>query len=263
MRLRQFTPRKPRLDKKITPRDWKPDPKNFIKHDDLYARACECEYEQSIFDSDYKKPVTPNSPEITVLLEGAADKTSTTPGAIQKSSPENFPQVGRSCGGTDTYHYMEPDADTSVEQPDPTPTNPRSSKYDLRHNPKPKCNDNYGFWIRPTTVYGTHTYIFRTSLEPVMELICEMVTLSSKHLAVFLKQLQSSTDRTIQFCIVRYWNLDFHHKALNYPEMIYGTSILFPDTKHKRYKDSQFLEEKPCTATRFLLTLLVYKTQLL
>ena len=32
---------------------------------------------------------------------------------------------------------MQPDADTSVEQIDPTPTNPRNSKYDLRHNPRP------------------------------------------------------------------------------------------------------------------------------
>ena len=38
---------------------------------------------------------------------------------------------------------MQPDVDMSVEQPDTTPTNPRSSKYDLRHNPTPNCNDDY------------------------------------------------------------------------------------------------------------------------
>ena len=47
--------------------------------------------------------------------------------------------------GTDTDHYMQPDADNSVEQINPTPTNPRSSKYDLRHNPKPNCNDDYRY----------------------------------------------------------------------------------------------------------------------
>ena len=63
---------------------------------------------------------------------------SSTPGTIGGHSPEIRPQVGRSFDRTDTEHYMQPDVDTSIEQPKPTPTNPRSSKYDLRLNPKPK-----------------------------------------------------------------------------------------------------------------------------
>ena len=43
------------------------------------------------------------------------------------------------------YHDTQPVVDTSVEQLYPTPTNPRSSKYDLRHNPKPNCNDDYRY----------------------------------------------------------------------------------------------------------------------
>ena len=43
--------------------------------------------------------------------------------------PQNyFPQIDRSYDGTDTDHYMPPDADTTVQQLDPTPTNPGSSK---------------------------------------------------------------------------------------------------------------------------------------
>ena len=53
------------------------------------------------------------------------------------------PHTDEMADGTDTDHYMQPDADNSVEQINPTPTNPRSSKYDLRHNPKPNCNNDY------------------------------------------------------------------------------------------------------------------------
>ena len=42
MRLRQFTPHQPIPDTPVTPREWQPDPEVIIKHDDLYARACEC-----------------------------------------------------------------------------------------------------------------------------------------------------------------------------------------------------------------------------
>ena len=56
-----------------------------------------------------------------------------------------MPQADRSYDGTDMDHYMQSDADTSVEQPNPTPTNPRSSKFDLRHNPKTNCNDDYSY----------------------------------------------------------------------------------------------------------------------
>ena len=39
-------------DTPVTPREWQPDPEVIIKHDDLYARAWECEYDKPIFDSD-------------------------------------------------------------------------------------------------------------------------------------------------------------------------------------------------------------------
>ena len=137
MRLRQSTARQLIPDIPITSRERQPDPGVITKQDDLYARAWECEYEKPIFDNDYKNLVTPNSPEIRVQSDEAADEMRSSPRTIPENSPEVTPQTDRSDDGTDTDHYMQPDADTSVEQPDPTPTNPSSSKYDLRHNPKP------------------------------------------------------------------------------------------------------------------------------
>ena len=145
MRLKQFTPRQPIPDISLTPRKWQPDPEVVIKHDDLYARAWECEHDKPTFDSDRDNMVLPNSPEIAVLSEEATDETRSTPGTTRESSPELFPQVDNSYDGTDRDHYMQPDADTSVEQIDPMPTNPRSSKYDPRHNAKPNCNDDYRY----------------------------------------------------------------------------------------------------------------------
>ena len=145
MRPREFTPRQPIPEIHITPLEWQPDREVIIRHDDLYAGARECEYEKPIFDSKYINLVTHNSPEITVRSEEAADEMGTTPGTIREGSPETCPLTDRSCDGTDRDHFMQPDVDTSVEQPDPTPTNPRRSNYDQRHNPKPNCYDEYGY----------------------------------------------------------------------------------------------------------------------
>ena len=68
-----------------------------------------------------------------------------TPGTIREKSPEIIPQPHRSYDERDIDHDTQLDTDTSEEQLDPTPTNPRSSKYDLRHNPKPNCNDDYRY----------------------------------------------------------------------------------------------------------------------
>ena len=144
-RLRQFTPRQRIPDIQIIPREWKPDREAIIKHDDLYARAWECEYDKPIFDSDYNSLVTPNSPKIILGSGEAADEMRSTPRTIPENSPEIIPQPDRSYDGMDTDRDMQPDADTSVEQLDPRRTNPRSSKNDLRHNPKPNCKDNYRY----------------------------------------------------------------------------------------------------------------------
>ena len=66
MRLRHFTPRQPIPETPVTPGEWQPDPEVIIKHDDLYARAWECEYDKPIFDSDRDNMVIPNSTEVSV-----------------------------------------------------------------------------------------------------------------------------------------------------------------------------------------------------
>ena len=145
MRLRHFTPRQPIPDIPVTPTEWQPDPEVINKHDDLYATAWECEYDKPIFDSDRDNLVSPNSPEVTVRSGEVADETRSTPGTIQEDSSYIPPCADEIDDGTNTDHHIQPDADNSVEQIDPTPTNPRSSKYDLRHNPKPNCNDDYRY----------------------------------------------------------------------------------------------------------------------
>ena len=145
MRLRQFTPRQPTPDTPFTPRERQPDPEVIIKHDDLYARAWECEYHKPIFDGDRDNLVSPKSPEVTVRSGEAADETRSTPGTIQEDASDILFHTEKIDDGTDTDHYMQREENTSVEQIDPTPTNPRSSKYDLRHNPRPNCNDDYRY----------------------------------------------------------------------------------------------------------------------
>ena len=77
---------------------------------------------------------TPSSPKITIPSDQTADEMRNTPGTIRENSPEIIPQPHRSYDERDVDHDTHPDADTSVEQSDSTPTNPRSSKYDLRHS---------------------------------------------------------------------------------------------------------------------------------
>ena len=91
MRLRQFTTRQPIPDIPVTPREWQPDPEIIIKHDDLYARAWECEYDKSIFDSDSGNVVSPNSPEVTVRSGEETDATGSTPGTTQEVSSNIAP----------------------------------------------------------------------------------------------------------------------------------------------------------------------------
>ena len=145
MRLRQFTPRQPITDTQVTPREWQPDPEVIIKHGDLYASAWECEYDKPIFDSERVNIKSSNSPEVTVRPGEAADETRSTPGTIQEDSSDTLPHTDETEDGTNTDHYMQPDADTSVEQIDPMPANSRSAKYDLRHKPRPNCNDDYRY----------------------------------------------------------------------------------------------------------------------
>ena len=179
MRLRQFTPRQPLPDVPVTQREWQPDSEVVITHDDLYARAWEFEYDEPIFDSDHSNLAVPSPSEITVRSEQTSDEMRNTKGIIPGNSPEMIPQPDGSYDERDVDRDKQPDANTSVEQFDPMPTNPRSSKYDLRHNPKPNCNDDYRYCLCPTTLSGTYICIFSGIPK---NMICREPTYSSKHL---------------------------------------------------------------------------------
>ena len=155
MRLRSFTPRQPIPDVQPKAQEWKRDPEVIIKHEDLYARAWESEYETSIFDNDQHEPDSGNSPEVTVRHHIPNEQTCTFPGIIQEDSPEILPHTDEIGDGTDTDHYMEPDAEVDVEPFSPSKFNSRSTKYNLRHNPKANCNDDYRLYIANLSRYGT------------------------------------------------------------------------------------------------------------
>ena len=165
MRPRVFTPRQPISDVQTTSQEWKFDPDVIKKHDDLYARAWESEYETPIFDNGQQDSDSDNSLEITMRHDLPNDETCTIPGTIQEDSPEIFPHTDEISDRIDTDHHIEPDAEISSEELSPTDLYPRSTKYDLRHNPKLNCNDNYRYWIINLSRYGTpnkyvcHTWI--------------------------------------------------------------------------------------------------------
>ena len=143
MRMRQFTPRQPPADIKVKPPEYKSDPEVSIHQDDLYGRVWEYDFEQPIFDAENDKAAPPNLEEIPLQSDYSTEEMRNTPGNPYVCSPEILPCTDEVTDVTDTCPHMEPDVETSSEQQENSPTNPRSSKYNLRHNPKPNCNDDY------------------------------------------------------------------------------------------------------------------------
>ena len=142
MRMRHFTPRQPPADITVKPQEYKSDPEVSLNHDDLYARAWEYDFEQPIFDAENDNAAPPNQREFPIQSDLSTEEMRNTPHVC---SPEIFPNTDELGDVTDTYPHMEPDVETSSEQPQNSPNNPRSSKYNLRHNPKPDCNDDYRY----------------------------------------------------------------------------------------------------------------------
>ena len=147
MRQRHFTPWHAKADVKTTPWEWKPVAEVIIMHDDLYSRVCVFDYEKPIFDSDQDAPKIPISPGMAVHFDPTNNEISTIRETIQKSSRIVFPQEDRSSDGTDTDHYMEFDANTSVEHLNLIPTNPLSTKFDQPHNPRAELQWWLKYWI--------------------------------------------------------------------------------------------------------------------
>ena len=145
MRIRQFTCRQPPAGIPIKPQEYNSDPEVSLNHDDLYARAWEYDYDQPIFDTENDNAVAPNSQEYLVQSDFSTEEMRNSPGKPHVCSPEIFTDTGEVSDVTDTCPHMEPDVESSSEQPENSPTNPRSSKYNLRHNPKPNYNDDYRY----------------------------------------------------------------------------------------------------------------------
>ena len=143
MRRRQFTPRQPPADIAVKPQEYKSHPEVSLHHDDLYARAWEYDFEQPTFDTENDKAAPPNIQEIPLQSEYSLEQMRNIPGNPHVCSPEIFPCTDEVSDVTDTCPHMEPDVDSSPEQPENSPTNPRSSKYNFHHSPKPNCTDDY------------------------------------------------------------------------------------------------------------------------
>ena len=122
-----------------------PIPKWVLITDDLYASAWEHHYEQPIFDDGNNDATQPDPKEIPIQSDLPTGEMRNTLGNTHDCSPEIFPPTDESSDVADTYTYVEPDVGTSSEQQRNSPSNPRSSKYNLRHNPKPNCNDDYRY----------------------------------------------------------------------------------------------------------------------
>ena len=145
MRMRQFTPRQPPADIIVKPQEYKSDPEVSLYHDDLYARAWEYDFEQPIFDAENDNETPPNQREFPVRSDISTEEMKNTRGTTHECSPENLNPTDNTGDVADTYTHMEPNVGTSSGQQENSPSNPRSSKYNLRHNPKRNCNDDYRY----------------------------------------------------------------------------------------------------------------------
>ena len=125
-----------------------------LNHDGLNARAWECDYEQPIFDAENDNAASSNIQEIPLQSGFSKEEGRNTPGNPHVCSPEIFPCTDEVSDVTDTRPHIEPDVVSSSEQKENSRTNPRGSKYNLRHNPKPNCNGDYRYWlVRSTSAF--------------------------------------------------------------------------------------------------------------
>ena len=143
--MRQITPRQPAADITVKPQEYKSDSEVTLHHDDLYARAWEYDFEQPIFNAENDNAAPPNLQEIPLRSDFSTEKTRNTPGNPHACSPEIFPCPDEVSDVTDTCPHIEPDEESRSDQVESSPTNLRTCKYNLRHNPKPNCNDDYRY----------------------------------------------------------------------------------------------------------------------
>ena len=90
MRMRQFTTCQPPADIRDKPQVYKPDPDVSLKHDDLYARAWDYDYEQPIFDAQNNNAAPPNSKEFPIQSDFSTEEMRNTSGTTQNCSRNFF-----------------------------------------------------------------------------------------------------------------------------------------------------------------------------
>ena len=132
-------------DVQTTWKDFKLDRDVSNKHNDLYAWAWYWENERPVYDTDYDNTATLGSRNLQNNLIQQLKKRVMHQEPHEKFSLGSVPQTDGLCDGTDTYSPIEPDAETSSEQYNSTPTNPRCTKDNLSHNPKPNGNDHFRY----------------------------------------------------------------------------------------------------------------------
>ena len=145
MPMRQFIPHEPPADIQIKPQEYKPDPEVSLKHDDMYARTWEYDYDQRVFEAENNNATPPNSHEIPVQSDLSTEEMRNTAGTEHECFPAIFHQTDEVSDVTDTYPHIKPEVESTLEQPENIPTNPRSSKYNLRHTRKPNYKDDYRY----------------------------------------------------------------------------------------------------------------------
>ena len=96
MGMRQFAPRQPPADIRIKPLEYKPDLDVSLKHDHLYARAWEYDYEQPIFEAENNNAAPPNPQEIQVQTDIPTEERKNTPGTTHECSQKIFLKQAKS-----------------------------------------------------------------------------------------------------------------------------------------------------------------------
>ena len=130
--MRLFTRGQPPADITAKLQEYESDPEVSLYHDNLYARAWEYDFQQPVFDAENDNAAPPNLQEFPLQSDYSTEELRNTPGEPHVCSPENFPDTGEVNDVTDTCLHMEPNVETSSEQPENSSTNPSSSKYNLR-----------------------------------------------------------------------------------------------------------------------------------
>ena len=92
MRMRQFTPHQTPTDITVKLQEYKSDPEESLNHDELYARAWECDYEQPIFNAEKDYEAPPNQREAPIQSDFSTEEMKNTQDT-HMYVPQTFPPI--------------------------------------------------------------------------------------------------------------------------------------------------------------------------